>query len=159
MQRLLAICPNLIYYLNRLSSLEYDKWVRNMRTKILWYIKLRLKLFKKENRVWYVYHATLQYQLMSLVSFSDNFGQISIYKNYHLQCQYISKFEYSMPTKQHATKNKSHIQIQTRYTRDIFCGGRGFSRKCSKSSGFINSVSWNSIQHIFISRGAVFLMR
>ena len=30
---------------------------------------------------------------MSLVGFSGNFGQISLYQNYQLQLQYISKFE------------------------------------------------------------------
>ena len=29
---------------------------------------------------------------MALVSFADNFGQITLYQNYQLQWQYISKF-------------------------------------------------------------------
>ena len=37
-----------------------------------------------------------------------------------------------------------------------FCGGRNSSRKWSKSSFFIKLISWNWIQYIFISRGAVF---
>ena len=41
----------------------------------------------------------------------------------------------------------------------IFCGGRILSRKCSKIRIFVNSISWNCIQFIFISRGAAFLMR
>ena len=35
----------------------------------------------------------------------------------------------------------------------------GSNRECSKSSVFINSISWNCVQYIFISRGAVFPMR
>ena len=35
----------------------------------------------------------LKVQCMSLVSFSENFGQISLYHNYYLQMQFISKFE------------------------------------------------------------------
>ena len=38
-------------------------------------------------------------QGMSLVSFSDNFGQISLYQNYQLYWQYISKFKLYNPTK------------------------------------------------------------
>ena len=41
---------------------------------------------------------------MSLVSFSDNFGQISLYPNYQLQWQCIGKLNNTMQTKQHATK-------------------------------------------------------
>ena len=63
-----------------------------------------------------------------------------------------------MQTKQHSTcKTHTRIQILTRYTRDYFCGARNFSRKCSKSLVFIYSISWNCIQYIFISRGAVLL--
>ena len=65
----------------------------------------------------------------------------------------------TMQTKQHAMKNnRTHIQTETRFTRDYFCGGRILSRKCSKSSIFVNSISWNYmyIKYILISRGAAF---
>ena len=56
-------------------------------------------------------------------------------------------------------KKRTLIQIETKFTRDFFCGGRILSRKCSKSSFFVNSISWNCIQYILISRGAAFLLR
>ena len=40
----------------------------------------------------------------------------------------------TMQTKQHAMKNnRTHIQTETRFTRDYFCGERILRRKCSKS--------------------------
>ena len=41
---------------------------------------------------------------MSFVSFSDNFGQISLYQNYQLQGQFISKFEFNGAKKKHTQK-------------------------------------------------------
>ena len=55
-------------------------------------------------------------------------------------------------------KNNTLIQIETRFTRDYFCGGWLLSRKCSKSSIFVNIISWNCTQYIFIYRGAAYLM-
>ena len=56
-------------------------------------------------------------------------------------------------------KNKLIFKEKQDLIGTTFCGGRIFSRKCSKSSVFIDSISWNCIQYIFISRGVVFLMR
>ena len=40
----------------------------------------------------------------------------------------------TMQTKQHAMKNnRTHIQAETRFTRDYFSGERILRRKCSKS--------------------------
>ena len=43
---------------------------------------------------------------MSLVSFSDNFGQISLYKNYQLQWQYIKQ------CKQNTMQRKSTLILK-----------------------------------------------
>ena len=86
---------------------------------------------------------------MSLISFSDNFSQVSLYQNHQLQLQYISKFD-------KYNGIKTAWNEKSRYTGDYFCDGRIFSRKCSKSSVFINSISLNCIQCIFISRDSFF---
>ena len=51
---------------------------------------------------------------MSLVSFPDNFSQISLYQNI------LANLNNTMQTKQHAMKKNphTHIQIETRKTRD-----------------------------------------
>ena len=57
---------------------------------------------------------------MSLVSFSDNFAQISLYQNIYY-VQLISKLEkYNAKKKQYAAKKHYLIQIETRFTRDYF---------------------------------------
>ena len=56
-------------------------------------------------------------------------------------------------------RNRTLIQIETWFIWTYFCGERILSRKCPKSSIFVNSVSWSCIQYNFISRGAAFLMR
>ena len=54
--------------------------------------------------------------------------------------------------KQHASKKGTHLQKETIFTTDFFVLEKMFSRKCSNSSVFINSVSWNYVKYIFISR-------
>ena len=63
------------------------------------------------------------------------------------------------PNKTTYTKKAALIlKKETRFTREYFFGGRIFSGKCSKSSVFTKSVSLNSDQFIFISKGAAFCM-
>ena len=62
-----------------------------------------------------------------------------------------------MQTIQHATKTPHSYSIRKKLLGTIFYGGRTFGRKGSKSSAFINSISCNFIQYIFISKGAVFV--
>ena len=92
-----------------------------------------------------------------------NVGKIELFKEWHLSALqtisvrslYIKIINYrdsisanlnnTMQTKQHAMKKRTFIQIETRFTRDYFCDGRILCRKCSKSSIFVNSISWNCI--------------
>ena len=46
------------------------------------------------------------------------------------------------------------IQTETRFTWDYFLWWKNFELKMFKSSKFVNSVSWNYIKYILISRGA-----
>ena len=46
---------------------------------------------------------------MSLVSFSDNSGQNSLYQNYQLQWQYLTYFKKTMQTKQPIMKKKTAL--------------------------------------------------
>ena len=51
--------------------------------------------------------------------------------------------QYTMQRKKpHSYLNRNKI-----YKGLFFCGGRIFSRKCSKSSVLFNSISWNCIQY------------
>lgn len=60
---------------------------------------------------------------MSLVSFSDNVGQIILYQSYQLQGHYISKFEiYNANRTTSIEKTRTDIKIETRFTGDVFCG-------------------------------------
>ena len=97
---------------------------------------------------------------MSIVSFSDKFGQTSLFQNYQLQWQYINKFEEYNANKTTCNENNRFVFKQKQDLQGtIFCSGRIFSRKCSKSSILVYLISWNCIQYIFISRGAAFLIR
>ena len=80
---------------------------------------------------------------------------ISLYQNYQLSWQYIICKQNNMQWKKNRTRIQIHVE--TRLTRDYFCGGRIFSRKCSKSAVFVNSINWNCIQYIFVSSGDAFL--
>ena len=65
-----------------------------------------------------------------------------------------------MHTKEHATKKPTHFQMETRYTRDNFLWKKGSLAENVQNLQFLlNSISWNCVQYIFISIGAVFLMR
>ena len=51
------------------------------------------------------------------------------------------------------------FQIETRFTRDYFCGVRFLGRKYSRFSTFVNSIRKNCDQYIFsLSGGVDFLM-
>ena len=96
---------------------------------------------------------------MSLVSFSDNFGQISFNKNINYCGGILTNLNNTMQTEQHEQhemENRTHIQIERIFTRNYFCSGRIFSRRCSKSSILINSI--NCGQYVFISRDTAFLV-
>ena len=56
-------------------------------------------------------------------------------------------------------KNQTHLQIETRLTREYFFVEEGYLAANFQNLPFINSLSWSCIQYIFNSRGAVFLMR
>ena len=62
-----------------------------------------------------------------------------------------------MQRKQNATRIAHSYSNKTRYTRDyFFLWWKDFQQDFSV---FEYPISWNCIQYIFISRGAVFLMR
>ena len=95
---------------------------------------------------------------MSLISFSDNFSQISLYKKCQLQLQHICKLELYNANKTACNeKTKLIFKQKQDLLGTTFCGGMIFGRECSKSS-FYQFNKWNCIQYIFISRGAVLLM-
>ena len=56
-------------------------------------------------------------------------------------------------------KHQTHIQIETRFTREYFLVEEGSLAENVQNHPFINSLSLSCIQYIFNSRGAVFLMR
>ena len=64
-----------------------------------------------------------------------------------------------MQTKQHATKKPNSFSNRNNYRGLLFVEGGSWAENVQNlQEVFIDSISWNCIQHIFNSRGAVFLM-
>ena len=146
----------------------FDDWQSHLRNhSIMKYVLLVLNLFQDKRLTKHLstgftdkmFYMMLRSLGMSLVSFSVNFAQISLYKNINYSGSLLKNLNNTMQTKQNATKKNPLI---FKYKQDIlgttFCGGRIFSRKCWKFCFFINSKRWNCIENISISKGAVFLM-
>ena len=55
---------------------------------------------------------------MSLFSILDNFGQSSLYRNYVLEWQDISKFELYNASKASCNANPHQIQLEKRLSKD-----------------------------------------
>ena len=72
----------------------------------------------------------------------------------------LANLNNTIQTKQHAMKKLFSYLSRNKIYKGLFFVVEGFfSRKCSKSSIFVNSISCKCIQYIFIYRGAAFLMR
>ena len=56
---------------------------------------------------------------MSLVSFSDNFGQFSYTKIIYYSGSIFAHLNNTMQTKEHTLKKRTHIQIETGFTRGL----------------------------------------
>ena len=56
-------------------------------------------------------------------------------------------------------KNNTRIRMETIYTRDFFFWWKDLEQKIILKSSFLfNSTSWNCVQYIVTSRGAVFFI-
>ena len=64
---------------------------------------------------------------MSIVSFSDMFGQISLNENYRLAVYFIfANLNHTLQKKNNIQRKKSiNIQTETRFTREYFFVGEG----------------------------------
>ena len=96
---------------------------------------------------------------LKICHFSDNFAQISLYKNINYSRSILANLNNTMQTEQNTSKKKNpHIKKETRLTRDYFLLRKDLLQRMFKILSFY-SISWNCIQYIYISRGAAFLMR
>ena len=81
----------------------------------------------------------------------------SVYINFiNYSGSILANLNNTMQTKQHATKIPH--SYSNKIYQELFFVVEGFLARNVKNLQFL-STSWNCIQYIFISRGAVFLMR
>ena len=87
-------------------------------------------------------------QLVAWGIINTNLGKLTevsckTYNHKYQKHNYSEFEEYSMNNT--TCNEKPHICLSQ---KNYVCGGRIFCRKCSKSTAFINSVSWNCVKYI-----------